>query len=322
MRNKRTCAKTEGVPVARGERRVVQVWSCAVLLRCATAHGQGLVHVHDGRATVDGETRVESERGGGRERHGRVDRSEGAGLSPRVCGAGEDADLRGRTRLLVVCVGPGCRRDADVNVDDLIHGRDHGPVEVDVGHCHVLRRIARAGRVHHLVVPIRNCLHDCEERSRIGDQQANKQRPENRFRGLLVFPALVSLSCLMRLPTCFAVRISPVFLRMYSAMNLLRFGKRVKPRGDLDSAGLYFSRPIRENWSKEIGERAGGEQTFHEGLLEVWRPYDLVLLFGHAIAFAAGEDGLEVGLGRARNGEGGVGHVVESRSVIATMRKA
>ena len=65
----------------------------------------------------------------------------------------------------------------------------------------------------------------------------------SRERCLLVFPALVSLSCWMRLPTCFAVRISPVFLRMYSAMNLLRLGKRVKPRGDFDSAGVYFSRP-------------------------------------------------------------------------------
>ena len=59
----------------------------------------------------------------------------------------------------------------------------------------------------------------------------------------MCFPALVSRSCGMRLPTFFAVRISPVFLRMYSEMNLLRLGNRVSPRGDLDSAGAYFSRP-------------------------------------------------------------------------------
>ena len=60
---------------------------------------------------------------------------------------------------------------------------------------------------------------------------------------LLCLPAAVSRSCWMREPTCFAVLICPVLLRMCCAMNLLRFGKRLRPRGDLLSAGVYFSSP-------------------------------------------------------------------------------
>lgn len=76
-------------------------------------------------------------------------------------------------------------------------------------------------------------------------------------------------------------------------MNLLRFGNRVSPRGDLDSAGAYFSSPGSGTVSDGHVRYPKGQQTFHEGCFEEGRPYDLVLVFGHPIAFAASEDGLE-----------------------------
>lgn len=58
----------------------------------------------------------------------------------------------------------------------------------------------------------------------------------------------------MRLPTCFGVRRTPVFSKMWSATNLLRIGKRPSARVDLLSDGRYFSRP-----SMRAASRCGGQ---------------------------------------------------------------